>query len=86
MIQNGKLMRAVTHVFVNDPTRGYGILIKNMLSDNWKGHEVLRAEIMKKGHFFGNDDDTSNSVARLFYDGLYHYVKNKKTVYGYPCS
>ena len=31
MIQNGKLVGAVTHVFVNDPTRGYGIFIENML-------------------------------------------------------
>ena len=31
LIQNGKLIGAVTHVFVNDPTRGYGIFIENML-------------------------------------------------------
>lgn len=31
ILQNGKLVGAVTHVFVNDPTRGYGILINNML-------------------------------------------------------
>jgi stage IV sporulation protein B len=30
-IQNGKLIGAVTHVLVNDPTRGYGIFIENML-------------------------------------------------------
>ena len=31
VVQNGKLIGAVTHVFVNDPTRGYGIFIENML-------------------------------------------------------
>ena len=31
IVQNGKLVGAVTHVFVNDPTRGYGIGIDNML-------------------------------------------------------
>ncbi len=31
ILQNGKLIGAVTHVFVNDPTRGYGIFIENML-------------------------------------------------------
>ncbi|MDE7453198.1 MAG: SpoIVB peptidase [Clostridia bacterium] len=31
IIQNGKLIGAVTHVFLNDPTRGYGIGIENML-------------------------------------------------------
>ena len=31
IIQDGKLVGAVTHVLVNDPTRGYGIYIENML-------------------------------------------------------
>ncbi len=31
IIQNGKLIGAVTHVFVDDPTRGYGIFIEKML-------------------------------------------------------
>ena len=31
IVQDGKLVGAVTHVFVNDPTRGYGIFIENML-------------------------------------------------------
>jgi len=33
VVQNGKLVGAVTHVFVNDPTRGYGIFIENMLAE-----------------------------------------------------
>lgn len=33
IIQDGKLVGAVTHVFVNDPTRGYGIFLENMLSE-----------------------------------------------------
>ncbi len=32
ILQNGKLVGAVTHVLVNDPTRGYGILAENMLT------------------------------------------------------
>lgn len=32
IMQNGKLIGAVTHVFINDPTRGYGIGIDKMLS------------------------------------------------------
>ena len=31
IIQDGMLVGAVTHVLVNDPTRGYGIFIENML-------------------------------------------------------
>ncbi len=30
IIQNGKLVGAVTHVFVNDPSKGYGIFAENM--------------------------------------------------------
>ena len=32
IIQNGKIVGAVTHVMVGDPTVGYGIFIENMLS------------------------------------------------------
>lgn len=31
ILQNGKLIGAVTHVMINDPSRGYGIFIENML-------------------------------------------------------
>ena len=33
IIQNGKLVGAVPHVFISDPTRGYGILIQDMLEE-----------------------------------------------------
>jgi len=33
IIQDGKLVGAVTHVFVNDPTSGYGVHIEWMLQD-----------------------------------------------------
>ena len=38
ILQDGKLVGAVTHVFVNDPTKGFGIFIENMLekSENCK--------------------------------------------------
>jgi len=31
IIQNGKLVGAITHVFVNDPTRGYAVFAEWML-------------------------------------------------------
>ena len=31
IIQNGRIVGAVTHVLVNDPTQGYGILAQTML-------------------------------------------------------
>lgn len=32
ILQNGRIVGAVTHVLLNDPTRGYGIFLENMLS------------------------------------------------------
>ena len=32
ILQNGKLIGAVTHVFVENSTRGYGIFAENMLT------------------------------------------------------
>ena len=32
ILQNGKIVGAVTHVLLNDPTKGYGISIENMLA------------------------------------------------------
>jgi stage IV sporulation protein B len=34
IIQNGRLVGAVTHVFVNDPTRGYGLFIEWMVMES----------------------------------------------------
>ena len=32
ILQNGKFVGAVTHVLIDDPSRGYGILMENMLT------------------------------------------------------
>lgn len=33
IVQNGKLVGAITHVFLNNPLRGYGVFIENMIED-----------------------------------------------------
>jgi stage IV sporulation protein B len=35
IVQNGKLAGAVTHVFVQDSTTGYGIFEENMLTESF---------------------------------------------------
>ena len=40
------------------------------LGNNWSGHEDLRAVIMKKGAFFGNDDERADSIAQRFMASL----------------
>lgn len=43
IIQDGKLVGVVTHVLVNDPTRGYGIFIDNMMGSA-EGLSLIEAE------------------------------------------
>ncbi len=40
IIQDGRLIGAVTHVMINDPTAGYGIFIENMLSAAERGKKA----------------------------------------------
>lgn len=56
------------------------------LKNDWHGHDILLYRIKKKGRFFGNDDETSNYVAKLLFDTLYEHVKDKKNFLGYPIS
>lgn len=35
ILQDGKLIGAVTHVFLSDPTKGYGVLIEDMMKNEW---------------------------------------------------
>lgn len=41
IIQNGKLVGAITHVLINDPTTGYGIFIENMLTQSANAEQYL---------------------------------------------
>ena len=57
--------------------------LKEALEANWEGYEDLRTVILKKGKFFGNDDETSNYTAKIVYNSLYDYLKNKTNIFGY---
>lgn len=45
IIQNNKLVGAVTHVFVNEPQKGYGIFAENMLSDYDEDEIMLENDV-----------------------------------------
>lgn len=53
------------------------------LKNNWNGYEDLLALIKKKGDFFGNDGETSNTAAKLLTDTIYNYTKDKTSFQGY---
>lgn len=42
ILQNGKLIGAVTHVLIDDPTKGYGIFAENMLENAKKAEKRLK--------------------------------------------
>ena len=54
------------------------------LQNNWEGYEDLLTQIKKKGDFFGNDTPRSNEIAQKFYASIYHFLKDKKNLFGYP--
>ena len=33
IVQDGKLVGVVTHVFIGDPTRGFGLSVNNMINN-----------------------------------------------------
>lgn len=54
------------------------------LKSNWNGYEVLRAKILKKGRFFGNNDELSDGIASRLTDSIYRCLKGKKNLFGKP--
>lgn len=61
---------AITKQFVYDEKLVCMDELCDALAADWVGYEDLRRSILREGDFFGNDDDTSNGVARLFTDAL----------------
>lgn len=53
------------------------------VQNNWENKELERNIILKKGKFFGNDDDLSNSVAQKLYRSFYNFYKDRTNVFGY---
>ena len=47
LVQNGKLIGAVTHVFVDDPAKGYGICAETMVEQGgeWEGEKASDGDV-----------------------------------------
>jgi len=52
------------------------------LDADWKGFEDLRTQILRKGKFFGNNDDFSNSMAHRFYASVYNFANGRTDIFG----
>jgi formate C-acetyltransferase len=53
------------------------------LENDWVGYEDLRTTILKKGKFFGNDDQLSSEISKRYYGSLYNIYKDRKNLFGY---
>ena len=56
------------------------------LDADWKGHETLRAEILRKGKFFGNNDEFSNSMAHRFYTSVFNFANGRTDIFGHALN
>ena len=61
---------AITKQFVFDEKLCSMSELVDAVKNNWAGYEDLRTVIMKKGKFFGNDDDCSNEIANRIMGAL----------------
>ena len=52
------------------------------LNANWEGYSDLRHMIISKGKFFGNNYDTSDTIARNFTQAIGDYLEDKKGIFG----
>ncbi len=48
--------------------------------NNFQGEEVLRQTIMNRTPFFGNDDDTADSIAVKVYNDLFEAIDGKPNI------
>ncbi len=75
---------AIVKQFVYDEKRITMDTLCDALEADWVGYEKLHSEIVKYGKFFGNDDETSNYVARLLTTTIYDHMRPKRSIMGYP--
>ena len=52
IIKDGRIIGAVTHVFINDPQRGYGVFIENMLQEADLMYHIETLGLYSQGLFF----------------------------------
>ncbi len=73
---------AIVKQFVFDEKRISMQTLIDALNSNWKGYEDLRAEIVKRGKFFGNDIDETTEVSQRFTTSIYKYLEDKRHCFG----
>lgn len=77
---------SVVRQFVYDEKRLTLRELVEALKKNWEGREALRAEIMKRGKFYGNDYPEANEIAERFNRSLYSFVEHKTQLFMRKCA
>lgn len=73
---------AIVEQFVYDEKRCTMQELTDALEQDWAGYEDLHTLIFKKGRFFGNDDESTNALARRFYNTIYQHLETKRDFMG----
>lgn len=56
------------------------------LDEDWKGAEELQSTILKEGLFFGNNEESTNQIARRLYENIYEFAKDRTDIFGTPLT
>jgi formate C-acetyltransferase len=73
---------SIVKQFIYDEKRTTMDTLLAALANNWNGYEELRAEILRDGRFYGNDDDQPDLLVGRIWETAFDYVKDKKNIFG----
>lgn len=72
---------SVIKQFVYDEKRYTFEEVLNALKSNWQGYEDMRSTILNEGHFFGNDDDYVDDIAKEIINSIYAIKEQMENPY-----
>ena len=73
---------AIIRQFVFEEKRVSMETLLDALAKNWEGYETLRADILRDGRFFGNNDSLSDEIAQRFNKSLWAFTQGKTDLFG----
>lgn len=77
---------SVIKQFVFEEKRISFEMLLNILDNDWLEAEELRQQILHEAHFFGNNNDFVDSLARRLYTSIYQFAENRTDIFGTPLT
>ena len=56
--------------------------LADALRADWKGHEEMRATILREGRFYGGNDPDSNAMARFVHTVMARFARDRRDYFG----